>query len=437
MDIAPFLERRARLLSSMGEGIAVIPTAPEVLRNRDSHYPYRPDSYFHYLSGFPEPEAVAVLVAGEKPRTLLFCREKNEEREIWDGHRYGPSAAAEIFGFDEGHPIGELDAKLAESMADQPVLWYSLGHDDAWDRRISVALNAVRAQTRAGRRAPENVRDVRGLLDDMRLVKDAAEIDVMRRAAEISAAGHRRAMQAARPGCFEYELEAELLHEFYRQGSRFPAYTSIVAAGANACVLHYVDNAKRIADGELVLIDAGCEMDGYAADITRCFPANGRFSGPQADIYDLVLDAQAAAVAATRPGAGFNAPHDAAVRVLAQGMLDLKLLSGSLDGILESETYKRFYMHRTSHWLGRDVHDAGDYKQREIWRPLAAGMVLTLEPGCYVRRADDVPEAFWNIGVRIEDDALITDAGCELLTAAAPKKIADIEALMKSARSEA
>ena len=234
MDIAPFLERRARLLSSMGEGIAVIPTAPEVLRNRDSHYPYRPDSYFHYLSGFPEPEAVAVLVAGEKPRTLLFCREKNEEREIWDGHRYGPSAAAEIFGFDEGHPIGELDAKLAESMADQPVLWYSLGHDDAWDRRISVALNAVRAQTRAGRRAPENVRDVRGLLDDMRLVKDAAEIDVMRRAAEISAAAHRRAMQAARPGCFEYELEAELLHEFYRQGSRFPAYTSIVAAGANA-----------------------------------------------------------------------------------------------------------------------------------------------------------------------------------------------------------
>lgn len=437
MDIAPFLERRARLLSSMGEGIAVIPTAPEVLRNRDSHYPYRPDSYFHYLSGFPEPEAVAVLVAGEKPRTLLFCREKNEEREIWDGHRYGPSAAAEIFGFDEGHPIGELDAKLAESMADQPVLWYSLGHDDAWDRRISVALNAVRAQTRAGRRAPENVRDVRGLLDDMRLVKDAAEIDVMRRAAEISAAAHRRAMQAARPGCFEYELEAELLHEFYRQGSRFPAYTSIVAAGANACVLHYVDNAKRIADGELVLIDAGCEMDGYAADITRCFPANGRFSGPQADIYDLVLDAQAVAVAATRPGAGFNAPHDAAVRVLAQGMLDLKLLSGSLDGILESETYKRFYMHRTSHWLGRDVHDAGDYKQGEIWRPLAAGMILTLEPGCYVRRADDVPEAFWNIGVRIEDDALITDAGCELLTAAAPKKIADIEALMKSARSEA
>jgi Xaa-Pro aminopeptidase len=275
---------------------------------------------------------------------------------------------------------------------------------------------------------------VRAELDAMRLVKDATELATMRRVADISTAAHIRAMRFVAPGRFEYEVEAELLHEFRRQGCEYPAYTSIVAGGANACVLHYVGNDQVLRDGDLLLIDAGGELGGYASDITRCFPVNGRFSGPQADVYDMVLDAQAAAIAAVRPGATFADPHEAALKVLAQGMIDLKLLSGSLDGVIESESYKRFFMHRTSHWLGKDVHDAGEYKAGEHWAPLVPGMVLTIEPGCYIRPADDVPKAFWNIGVRIEDDAVVTAGGCEIITVAAPKKIADIEALMRDGR---
>ncbi|HEY3431836.1 MAG TPA: aminopeptidase P N-terminal domain-containing protein [Rhodocyclaceae bacterium] len=434
-DPIPFLARRQRLLQAMTQGIAIIPTAPEQVRNRDAHFPYRSDSYFHYLSGFPEPEAVIVLIAGDSPRSILFCRDKHEEREIWDGYRYGPEASKEIFGFDETHSIAELDAKLPELIANQPLLWTALGFDPAWDTRITAALNTVRGQSRAGKRAPETIRNVRSLLDDMRLIKDATELDIMGRAARISAGAHRRAMQFTQPGRHEYEVEAELLHEFRRLGSPFPAYTSIVAAGAHACVLHYVENNGPIADGELVLIDAGCELEGYASDITRTYPANGRFSGPQKDIYQLVLNAQIAAEEATRPGATFMAPHDAAVKVLVQGLLDLKLLTGTADEVLEKESYKRFYMHRTSHWLGRDVHDAGEYKDGEDWKLLQPGMVLTLEPGCYIRPGDDVPEAFWNIGVRIEDDAVVTATGCELITKDAPKTVADIEALMQDARS--
>jgi Xaa-Pro aminopeptidase len=433
-DATPFLARRQRLLGAMQQGIALIPTAPEQVRNRDAHYPYRSDSYFHYLSGFPEPEAVIVLIAGDAPKSILFCREKNEEREIWDGYRYGPAQAREVFGFDEAHPIGELDTRLPDLLANQPELWTAFGHDNAWDSRLTTALNTVRGQTRAGKRAPETLRNIRGLLDAMRLIKDPTEQAIMTRAAQISAAAHRRAMAFTRPGCYEYEIEAELLHEFRRKGSQFPAYTSIVAAGAHACVLHYVENNGQVADGDLILIDAGCELDGYASDITRAYPANGRFSGPQKDVYQLVLDAQAAAEQATRPGSTFMTPHDAAVKVLAQGLLDLKLLNGSLEGVLESESYKRFYMHRTSHWLGMDVHDAGEYKDGDQWQPLQPGMVLTLEPGCYIRPAEDMPEAFWNIGVRIEDDALVTATGCELITKDAPKSVADIEALMRDAR---
>jgi Xaa-Pro aminopeptidase len=265
----------------------------------------------------------------------------------------------------------------------------------------------------------------------MRLVKDEREIALMKQAAAIACAAHRRALAFAAPGKFEYEVEAEFLHEFRRRGSQFPAYPPIVASGANACVLHYVDNSRQLRDGELLLIDAGCELDGYASDITRTFPVNGHFSGPQADVYDLVLDAQSAAIAAVKPGAGFHDPHDAAVRVLAQGMIDMKLLEGSVDGVIESESYKRFYMHRTSHWLGLDVHDAGEYKAGDDWVTLEPGMVLTVEPGCYIRPGDDVPQAFWNIGVRIEDDALVTTGGCEVLTSKAPKTIAGIEQLMK------
>jgi Xaa-Pro aminopeptidase len=433
-------QRRLSLIERMirgGGGVALIPTAPEQPRNRDTQFPYRADSYFQYLSGFTEPEAVLVIVVGRgdgAPQSILFCREKNLDREIWDGFRHGPDGAREAFGFDAAHAIGELDGKLAELLADQPARWFSIGHDAGWDGRIAVALNKVRAESRTGKRAPAAIRDVRAELDAMRLVKDDTELAIMRRAAEISTGAHVRAMRFVAPGRFEYEVEAELLHEFRRLGCEYPAYTSIVAGGANACVLHYVGNDQILRDGDLLLIDAGGELGGYASDITRCFPVSGRFSGPQADVYDLVLDAQAAAIAAVRPGATFAEPHEAALKVLAQGMLDLKLLSGSLDAVIESESYKRFFMHRTSHWLGKDVHDAGEYKEGEHWAPLAPGMVLTIEPGCYIRPADDVPEVFWNIGVRIEDDAVVTAGGSEIITVAAPKKIGDIEALMRDAR---
>jgi len=430
MDITPFKKRRERLINLMGGGVAVIPTATEKYRNSDANYPFRADSYFHYLTGFPEPEAVLVLIGGAKPQQILFCRDKDMERETWDGFRYGPEGAKESFGFDAAYSIKTLDEQLPLLIADQPALHFSMGHDAAWDSRITTALNAVRAQARAGKRPPADIRDVRTLLNQMRLMKDAHEVALMKRAADISAGAHRRAMQFAAPGKYEYELEAELLHEFRRHGSQYPAYTSIVAAGANACVLHYVENNRQLGSDDLVLIDAGCELDGYASDITRTFPANGRFSSAQQDVYELVLESQSAAIAATKPGAGFLEPHDAAVKVLVQGMLDFKLLSGTLDEALEKESYKKFYMHRTSHWLGLDVHDAGEYKNGDAWTKLQPGMVLTIEPGCYIRPVDDVPEAFWNIGVRIEDDALVTANGCEIISSDAPKSVADIEALM-------
>ena len=425
--------RRARLAAAMGEGIAVVPTAPERIRNRDTHFPYRFDSHFYYLTGFPEPEAVLVLVGGARPRSLLFCRARDEEREIWDGLRYGPDRARERFGFDEAHPIATLDEAMAALLADQPALHTPLGADPAWDARVMRWLNAVRAQARTGVAAPERLHDVRAAVDEMRLVKDAHELDLMRRAAAISAGAHRRAMALARPGGSEYEVEAELLHEFRRHGAQFPAYWPIVAGGANACVLHYVANDAPLADGDLLLIDAGCELDGYASDITRTFPVGRAFSAPQRELYELVLAAQAAAIAAVCAGRGWNAPHDAAVRVLAQGLLDLKLLQGGLDEVLEKETYKRFYMHRTGHWLGLDVHDAGDYKRSGAWRTLVPGMVLTVEPGLYIRAAEDVPERYRNIGIRIEDDVAVTGEGCEVITAAAPKSVADIEAIKRGA----
>jgi Xaa-Pro aminopeptidase len=420
-DVTPFRSRRAALLEKMGAGIAILPTAPERIRNRDSDYLYRFDSYFYYLAGFPEPEAVLVLLAGAAPKSILFCREKHPERELWEGFRYGPDGARKAFGFDEAHAFGALDEMLPKLMANEPTLFYAPGLDPGWDARILRWLNEVRAQARTGVTAPAEIRDLRAPLDEMRLVKDAHEIATMRRAAAISAGAHVRAMRATRPGAMEYEIEAELLYEFRRHGAQFPAYWPIVAGGANACVLHYRDNSQRLADGDLLLIDAGCELDGYASDITRTFPVNGRFSGAQRDIYDLVLAAQAAAIAEVKPGAGWNAPHDAAVRVLAQGFVDLGLCTGPLDTVLEKELYKQFYMHRTGHWLGLDVHDAGDYKERGEWKPL--------------RPADGVPERFWNIGVRIEDDALVTVTGCDIVTADAPKRMDDIEALMRDARA--
>jgi Xaa-Pro aminopeptidase len=433
-NLAAYRLRRERLARAAGAGVVVVPTAPERIRNRDTHYPYRFDSHFYYLTGFTEPDAVLVLVS---EKTILFCREKNAEREIWDGFRYGPAAARERFGFDEAHPIEELDALLPGLLENQPALFYPVGADAEWDARAMGWLNAVRAKARAGTAAPDRVQDVRSLVDEMRLVKDAQELGVMRRAARITAAAHRRAMQQARPGRNEYEIEAELLHEFRRNGAQFPAYWPIVAGGSNACVLHYVFNDAPLRDGDLLLIDAGCELDGYAADLTRTFPVNSRFSPAQRDVYEVVLAAQTAAIAAVKPGNAWNDPHDAAVRVLARGLLDLKLLAGTLDAVLEKETYKRFYMHRTGHWLGLDVHDAGEYKRAGKWRALAPGMTLTVEPGLYIRPADDIPAAFHNIGVRIEDDVAVTAEGCEVLTAEAPKAVADVEALMRDAHGRA
>ncbi len=429
-NAAIYQTRRARLAAQLGDCIAVIATAPEATRNRDSHYPYRFDSYFYYLTGFTEPDAVAVIIGGDTPRSLLFCRDKDETREIWDGFRFGPEAAQQQFAFDTACSICELDNQLPELMGNVGKLAYAVGFNPAWDARMLGWLNAVRGKARQGIRAPTEIIDVRAALDEMRLFKDAPEIDTMRRSGQIASDAHRRAMRATRPGRFEYEIEAELLHHFYAQGAQYPAYTSIVASGANACVLHYVENRAALKNNDLLLIDAGCELDGYASDITRTFPINGRFSAAQKAAYEIVLAAQDAAIASARPGNRWIDPHTAAVRVLVQGMIDLKLLNGDVDNLIESEAYSRFYMHRTGHWLGLDVHDAGEYKVDGEWRALQPGMTLTVEPGLYIRPADDVPEVLWNIGIRIEDDVLVTESACEVLTSA-PRSVADIEDWMR------
>lgn len=418
-------------MTQMGEGVAVIPTAPELLRNRDSHYPYRFDSYFYYLSAFKEPEAVLFLVAGRQPKTILFCRDKDMEREIWDGFRYGPAAAVAEFGVDVAYSLSQMDEMALKLLANQPKLFYSLGADASWDARVTGWLNQLRAQGRSGVSAPGEIADVRILVDELRLYKSDYEVDVMRRSGLIAAAAHKRAMQVTRPGRMEYEIEAEFLHEFYRHGAQAPAYTSIVAGGANACTLHYNANNAKLNDGDLLLIDAGCELDGYASDITRTFPVNGKFSAAQKDLYELVLASQAAAIAQVKPGNHWNAPHEAALDVLVRGFIDFGLCRGSPESVLESGDYRQFYMHRTGHWLGLDVHDAGEYKAAGEWRQLEPGMTLTVEPGCYVRPAENVPEHFWNIGIRIEDDALVTTNGCEIMTVSAPKTVAEIESLME------
>ncbi|OZI71500.1 aminopeptidase P N-terminal domain-containing protein [Bordetella genomosp. 12] len=440
-DISAFVARRRRVLEWMqaqGGGVAVIATAPQALRNRDADYPYRHDSDFYYLTGFIEPEAWLILIAGADTRAVLFCRARNEAHEIWEGLRVGPEAAAQRFGMDDAHPVDSLDELAPQWLLDQPNLWLSQTAGAAVGARVQSWMQAAREQGRFGARPPAALRDLNPLLADMRVVKDAAEIASMRRAARISAGAHARAMRAVRPGMREYELEAELLYEFRRHGAQGVAYNSIVASGANACILHYQAGDAELGDGELVLIDAGCEYDSYASDITRTFPVNGRFSGAQRALYDLTAAAQQAAVAATTPGHNWDDGHQAALRVLAQGMLDERLLRGSLDGVLESGAYSRFYMHRTGHWLGLDVHDVGDYREAPTspgvpgpWRTLQPGMMLTIEPGIYVRRADDVPAKFWDIGIRIEDDALVTETGCELITRGVPVDAREIEALMR------
>ena len=428
-----FVRRRHELASAIKFGIAVIPTAAERIRNKDAHFPYRFDSYFHYLTGFNEPESVVVVIGGKPSRSILFCRAKHEEREIWDGFRYGPEEAKTQFNFDDTFAIDEIDKILPQLIENKDAIFTPIGIESNWDNKMMGWLNKTRSRAREGITAPASLIDVREILDEMRLIKDPDELNIMRRAAKISAEAHINAMLATKPEKYEYEIEAELLYHFKKNGSQFPAYTSIVAGGKNACVLHYIENNAVLNDGDLLLIDAGCELDGYASDITRTFPVSGKFSGPQRIIYELVLDAQRAAMEATSRGNSWQAPHDAATKVLAQGFIDLKLCHGSLDKVLENRDYSRYYMHRTGHWLGRDVHDVGNYKDDGQWRSLEPGMVLTIEPGCYIRSAPDIPEQFWNIGIRIEDDAIVNqDSGCEIITSGVPKTINDIESLMSA-----
>ncbi|MFC5551394.1 Xaa-Pro aminopeptidase [Massilia aerilata] len=437
-----FAARRARLAAQMLPGaVAVLPTAPEAARNGDSDYPYRHDSYFYYLSGFTEPESMLVLYAanGERPaRSILFCREKNPEREIWDGYRYGPEAARSAFGVDEAWPVSELDTRLPDLLADAPALYYATASNAVLDAQVQRWIKAVRARSRSGVTAPSTFVDLLPLLDEMRLIKDESEQATMLRAGEISGNAHARAMRAARPGLHEYALEAELLYDFRRKGAQFPAYTPIVASGPNACVLHYNVNDRVMQDGDLVLIDAGCELDGYASDITRTFPVNGRFTPPQRSLYELVLAAQEAALEAIAPGRPYSAFHEAALRVLVQGMLDLGLIPAGryadVEDAIAAKAHVPFYMHGTGHWLGMDVHDVGAYRDlTQLDKPsraLQPGMVLTVEPGIYVRPAEGVPEAYWHIGIRIEDDVVVTEDGYRLLTSSAPKTVDEIEALV-------
>jgi Xaa-Pro aminopeptidase len=431
MDRREFARRRKRLQERMGGGIALVPSAPVSVRNRDIEYPYRQDSDFYYLTGFPEPDALAVFAPGRPDgEFLLFCRERDPEKEVWTGRRVGLEGARDRYGADDAFPISELDDIVPGLLENQQRVYYTLGRHAELDQRVIGWVNQVRAKVRAGVHAPGEFVSLDPLLHELRLFKSPAEIKAMRYAARVSAAAHRRAMTACRPGMLESELEAELLHEFMVQGCRFPAYPPIVGGGANACVLHYTDNTDRLRAGDLVLIDAGGEYQHYAADITRTFPVSGRFSAPQRAVYELVLAAQLAAIDRVRPGSRWNEPHESAVRVLTQGMVDLGLLKGDVEQLIADETYRRFYMHRTGHWLGMDVHDVGDYKVGGQWRMLEAGMVLTVEPGIYIPRgAEGVSKKWWNIGVRIEDDVLVTKDGHEVLSADVPKAVEEIEEL--------
>ena len=456
-----YQKRRAQIakaLKAAGGGIALLPTAPERPRNRDSDFPYRHDSYFYYLTGFSEPDSWLAIDSSGK--TTLFCRPKDLEREIWDGIRLGPKAAVASLQVDQAFSVAELDTQMPLLLSNQAAVWFPFATHPGLETQVDGWLGKVRARIRFGAECPQSQHDLCKLLDEMRLIKDAHEIAILRRAGRISAGAHVRAMQTSaamlrkpvKGGLREYRLEAELLHEFRRHGSQFPAYTSIVAAGANACILHYRADTAELKTGDLCLIDAGCELDGYASDITRTFPANGTFTPAQRTLYDIVLAAQEAAIKVTKPGKRFTDPHDAATRVLVQGMLDTGLLDkkkhGHVDDVLLSGAYRQFYMHRTGHWMGMDVHDCGDYTEprskatlqtdalgqqvmRKPSRILRAGMVLTIEPGIYVRPAKGVPKEFWNIGIRIEDDALVTAKGCELLTRGVPVDADEIEALMR------
>ena len=432
ISAAEFARRRRQLMRMAGEdAIIVVPAAPERVRSRDTHYPYRQDSDLWYLTGFPEPEAVLVLIPGRRHgETLLFCRERDPEREAWDGPRYGPEGAVEAFGLDDAYPIDDLDDILPGLLEGRTRVYYHFGRDPEFDLKLIGWLNRVREQVRLGAQPPHEFLELGHLLDELRLFKSRDELRLMRRAAEITMEAHREAMRIVRPGIHEYVLQAEIERVFRAAGAH-PAYNSIVGAGANACVLHYRANDAVVRDGELVLIDAGAEYRGYAADITRTFPANGRFTREQRALHGLVLAAQAAALEKARPGVPYEAGHNAAVEVLTEGLLELGLLRGRLKKLIAENAYKRFYPHKSGHWLGLDVHDVGDYRIDGEPRLLEPGMVFTIEPGLYVRLDDaSVPEKWRGIGIRIEDDVAITRDGHEVLTEGLPRSAEEIEAFM-------
>ena len=433
---AEFARRRKNLMCMMDKHtIAIIPGAREVTRSRDTEYPFRQNSDLFYMTGFEEPDAVLVLVPGRRQgQVVLFCRERDPDMELWNGYRLGPEGAVAYLGVDDAFPIDDLDEILPGLIEGTQRIYYSMGHDDVFDQRVMGWVNQIRKLVRTGAAPPADFTDLAFLLHEQRLIKSAAEVRVMRKAGEISAAAHVRAMQECQPGRYEYHLEAAIQHTFAEHGARFPAYNSIVGSGANACVLHYTENASKMRAGDLVLIDAGCEFQGYAADITRTFPVSGQFSTEQRAIYDVVLEAQRAAIAKVRPGNTWNQPHDATVRVITRGLIKLGLLRGKERELIKAEAYRDFYMHRAGHWLGLDVHDVGEYRVDGRWRQLEPGMVLTIEPGIYIA-ADNtkVPKRWRGIGVRIEDDVVVTEQGCDVLTGDVPKRADEIEALMLQA----
>lgn len=433
IPIKEFADRRRRLMEHMApESIAIIPAAPERTRNRDVLHPFRQDSDFQYLTGFGEPDAVLVLIPGrEHGESVLFCKERNPEKELWDGFLAGQDGAIEHFGLDDAFPIVDIDDILPGMIEGRSRVYYPLGKDHAFDAQILDWVQIIRSKVRSGAQPPGEFVALEHMLHDLRLYKSANEIKAMARAGEISAEAHCNAMKRARQGGFEYNLEASLIHTFMEQGARSTAYPSIVGGGVNGCILHYIENSAALKDGDLVLIDAGCELECYASDISRTFPVNGKFSAPQRALYEVVLAAQYAAIDAVRPGNHWNHPHEAALRVLTQGLIDLGLLTMSLDEALEQEAFRPFFMHRTGHWLGLDVHDVGDYKVGGAWRVLEPGMALTVEPGLYIAPDNaDVDEQWRGIGIRIEDDVVVTRDGCRVLSAGVPKEISEIEALM-------
>lgn len=435
MNTKEFARRRRQLMRMIGKGgIAILPAAPTRVRNRDVEYAYRQDSDFHYLTGFPEPEAVAVLMPGrEHGEYVLFCRDRDPLRETWDGRRAGPEGAVRDHGADDAFPVGDIDDILPGMLEHSERVYYTMGLNAEFDQRLLGWVNQLRAAAKSGVSTPTEFVALDHLLHDMRLFKSRGEVAAMRKAAKIAAAAHVRAMRACRPGMMEYEIEAEFLHEFRRHDAT-TSYHPIVGGGANGCILHYVENRDRLKDGELLLIDAGCEYDCYASDITRTFPVSGRFSPEQRALYEVVLEAQLAAIDKVRPGNHWDDPHDAAVRVLTRGLVRLGLLKGRLSTLIKNGDYRRFYMHRTGHWLGLDVHDVGDYKVGEEWRILEPGMTLTVEPGLYIAPGSrGVPKKWWGTGIRIEDDVLVTAGGPDVLSADAPKDPDEIERLMQAA----